>query len=227
MSELSVIHERLSEIEGISVLQLEPYAVVSPTSIEATAGVLRMGLASDCRILPLGTGSSFSDEYSLGTRNVIAVLMSGLTGIEQHSAFSVKVMAGTPVSALINKSSSERVTIGGLLSDGFSPESFQMRTSLSGMLRSIDVLCCDGVVRTFFAEAGVSANRSYPAFAVLGSAGRIGIILSAVFRTPVPIQLDGSIHESRQERSLGGHREMCLSRSEIAKLFDPVTLFQW
>ena len=101
---------------SFGLMQIKPYPVSSPTTIDALAAIIRMCSEANWRILPLGTGSSFPENFALKSDRTFAVASSRLREMSRLSNGRVYCQPGVSVNkVLLGDSSVQRKTIGGLI----------------------------------------------------------------------------------------------------------------
>lgn len=225
--ELALDHP-LYEIAGRNLVQLEPYPVVVPRSVDVIRRVVEYARQQRLKILPLGTGSAFSAGFSLARSDVIAVLMAEYSGWEETGLGTVRVRAGTRVRELFGElGAHSRRTLGGLLSDSIHEQSAHDREVMLPFLRSLELISGSGEQQTY--NFGTWGDHRDPGLAhlVCGGNGRMGIITAVEMRVVGTFPLVLGEQATGLKHSLTGQREACLSRAELISVFDRLATFQW
>lgn len=216
----------LREIAGKSLLQDSPYAVVAPDTVELAAQIVRA--ARDCQfnIMVLGSGSTFPPDFTILRENLLALMTIRLSGVNPVSPFAARVLAGTPLSAIVQDGSvNSRRTIGGVLCDPKSLASRPVR-ALWARIHAVEVMGKDGALRRFATSAAAGMDDPGTASLLLGSRGRLGLITAVELDTPLPIVPGESDGEKRVGFDLG-EGAAALAMKDVQPLLDPDGLFQW
>ena len=215
----------LRDIAGEHLIQEAPYPVVAPLSLEMLAQILQHARSESLRILPLGMGSSFDQDFKLSYANVIAVMSGGLSGIQRVSAAAFRIAGGTPLSRLLRSDIvHEHKTVGGLIA-GASGIHDPVEKALWSRLTAIEVMNSEGKLLRFAGACSSSAEDPGMAQLFFGSQGRLGMITAVELRGPLP--LDVEIFESRTGGATLSTFEPALKRTELMRLMDPDGLFAW
>ena len=64
----------LPDVAGDALLQEAPYPVIAPRSIEILTMIVQYARIEGLKVMVLGTGSSFADNFRLASANVIAAI---------------------------------------------------------------------------------------------------------------------------------------------------------
>ena len=219
------LSETLRGIAGDNLLQETPYPVIAPDREEMLPQILGAARSESFRILLLGTGSSFPGDFSLVRDNVIAITTSKLAGMKAISTGTSRVFAGTSVAQLIKNANSTRKTVGGLLAWSLNPTSDVALKALWPRLVSLRVLTGKGETKEFFFPSAVSSDDPGLGTLYLGSRGRMGMIVSIDFLSPLPVDVKdgGQLDKPKEFREV----QQVLRRDEAEALFDPEGLFKW
>ena len=215
----------LRDIAGETLIQDHPYPVVAPRSLETLALVVRYAKTEGLRVLPLGTGSSFDSDFKLLNSKIVAVLSAGLTGIQKLSPTGFRVLSGTPLSRLFRGDvSGERKTIGGLIA-GFANAQDEFIKALRPRVLVVEMMNGDGKLLRLKGPGAAGADDPGLAQAIFGSQGKMGMITAVELSGPFPLEvpMDGP----RQIGAVLSPNEAVVSRAEIARFFDPDSLFAW
>lgn len=225
MNSRAVLAAALNEIVGSGLLQTDPHLVIAPRNMDETQAVIRIAREFEHAILPLGTGSSFADDFSLMRSSVVAVLCAGLRGVECTSAFRVRVAAGTPTASLLaNDVVCPRSTLGGLICGA---RKFHDQPALAALWRrvlAVEFLNAAGELQT--ASCGGRADRKLPAHVFLGSRGRIGLLTAVHFAAPLPWEASTVETDAPPgiERAFG---TSALTMSDLQQLVDGNGTYHW
>ncbi|RPH95340.1 FAD-binding oxidoreductase [candidate division KSB1 bacterium] len=226
MSAQTELTSQLREIAEQSILQEEPYPVVAPASVEDATAMIRAARDHSFRVMVLGSGSSFPEDFSLHRSNVMAVLSVKLTGMEPLSPFTVRVYCGTPAAALFeNAENLPRRTLGGLLCSIYRSGEESVLSNLWPRIRQLQVITGLGELHHLAGPAGFQAYDCGAANVLLGSRGRLGMITAAELLCPFPIVERNQDGDSL--RAAYGSGETSISRTDLQPLFDSSGLFQW
>lgn len=226
MSTASALHEGLLEIAGNAVRQMEPWPVVAPRTTEMLQQIIEYARTNAMRVLVLGTGSSFESTFSLEREQVVAVMMYGFSTMETLSPFTARIGAGVSAEAIFPSNISvPRRTLGGLLADAVSPHSFAAREVILSRIRALEFVTSSGELLLL---RGIGdGNGSQPSLAplVLGSGGRLGVIVAAHLRLPVGSDLvDSTLPDVR---SASPNRDAAMLRADLSRIFDRDGVFSW
>jgi FAD/FMN-containing dehydrogenase len=220
---LAVLKEQI----GASVLQESPYPVIAPTTVEAAAACVRAARDHHFNVLVLGSGSSFPPDFHVLRENLLALMTIRLTGTQRVNAFSTRVLAGTPVAAVVHgPKDGARKTLGGLLADTRDRAVDPVIRALWARATAVEVISASGELRRHLTATAGSPDDPGAAELFLGSRGRMGMITALEVSGPLPLELPESDGERRQgfapERS-----EPPLTLKELQVELDPDGLFQW
>ncbi len=221
------VQERLGQLVDVAIIQDSPYLVTVPRSVEGLRSVLQFAHENDYKVMPLGSGSSFSEDFALARNNVIVVMMTALTGVKESNGFTIEIAAGTQIQKIAANYMGERVTLGGLLADGSSPDSHRLRRELLQRLRSVTLMHGDGRIESYVHGEGGAGQSGTRAALVLGCSGRGAVILSASFRASVEELAFLLENLTTESGAMTPARETCLSRGDVTSWLDPSGLFQW
>lgn len=223
------VSSRLREIPDAHFVEANDlvYPVVSPCTAEAAAQVLQIADDEGYRAMLMGTGSSFAEDFSPATDQVIAVFSAQLTGLHKVSAFSTLVRSGTRLEQVVSRTSGfDRKTVGGLLCD--EPRRNQALLLHALWSRIIRVHVFGGGSRLHVLSGPRGMTDSDPAMAsvFLASRGRLGMIAAVELSDPVPFEIGSSVEQPVPfgEADLG---ESALSVDAVRSVFDPDGLFRW
>jgi FAD/FMN-containing dehydrogenase len=217
--------ESLRDVAGEALIQETPYPVVAPRSVDALAALLKFARRENLHVLPLGSGSSFDSSFQLTRPNVMAVLTGGLCSIEKFSPWGFRVLSGTPVSRLFRGGIvHERKTLGGLIA-GSAGIHGEVERTLWSQLSRIEVMNGEGELLQLAGPNRASAGDPGLASVLFGSQGRIGMIISADVRGPLP--LDVALEEPRTVGAVLSPNAAVASRNELARILDPSSVFAW
>ncbi len=217
----------LHEIEGAAVLQEAPYPVVAPTTIEAAAACVRAARSQHFNVLVLGSGSSFPPDFHVLRENLLALMTIRLTGAQQVSAFTTRVLAGTSAAAVVRGAKEyPRKTVGGLLADSRDRAADPVIRELWTRATALEVISSAGELRRHLTVAVSSPDDPGTAELFLGSRGRLGMITALEVSGRLPLDLAENDGERRQG-FVGERSEPPLTLMDLQAGLDPDGVFQW
>lgn len=227
MTPASRVSTMIKEIIGEDLIQEVPYPIVAPGNLEVLPRIFSVARSEGFKVFCHGAGSSFPPDFSLLRDNVIAITTSRLSGVLQTSPFSFKVLAGTPVSKVIQPVHGyARRTIGSLIASAdFSVEDSILRILWPKVLR-LEIVTAQGEFRNFSALSNVCPENPNMASWFLGSTGRLGMITAVEMLAPIPIR-HNALDIDSIKRSNKSNLNFVLKREEIEVLLDPEGLFKW
>ncbi len=215
----------LRDIAGESLIQETPYPVVAPRSTETLALVLQYARVENLRVLPLGTGSSFDSDFELPNSKIIAVLSGGFSGIEKLTPTGFRILSGTPLTRLFRVGTvHEHKTLGGLIAGAAGVREDSEKAIWSHLLK-LEVMNGDGELLQFAGSNRAAAHDPGLASLLFGSQGRMGIIVSADLRGPLPLETPET--DTRPVGAVLSPNESVAKRMELARVLDPNGLFAW
>jgi FAD/FMN-containing dehydrogenase len=224
---VSELLEVLRPIGDVLILQEAPYPVIAPTTVEAVADCVRVAREQHVGVLTLGSGSSFPPDFHVLRENLLALMTIRLTGIQTVNPFTTRILAGTPVAAVVHGANEyARKTVGGLLADAHDRMADPAIRALWSRVNAVEVISPQGEIRRCLtAQAG---GRDDPGIAelLLGSRGRLGVITAVEIAGLVPLELTDGAAE-RHPRLTGERSEPPLTLREIQVHLDPDGVFQW
>jgi FAD/FMN-containing dehydrogenase len=216
----------LEEAVGKHLVQREPYPVVAPPNAQVVSRVIEAAQRSDHKILVIGTGTSFGDRFSLLRVNVIAVTMSGFTGITINDEFSSTAAAGTVVSEVVKQLDGyEGRTLGGLLARQIRSADRELQRYVWQRISLLEVVDGTGRQRVLPGPAKTNSLTSAGADFMIGSCGRYCVITGAQFSQPLPI--DVPAHDGMSILGAASAGRAPIAREEILPLLDPNAIFKW
>jgi FAD/FMN-containing dehydrogenase len=216
----------LREIADKALLQELPHPVVAPRTVEMARDVVLAAREHHFAVMVLGSGSSFPSDYALLRQRVVALLTVGMAGIERLSAFTVRVLAGTPVAMLVSGTAPVRRTLGGFLCDGQKNSGDPALRRLWPRVRAIEVVTARGDVQRLEGCSTASGTDPCTASLFLGSRGHLGMLAAVELMTPLPVLVSGD--EPERRTGFGSEwDEPVLLAKDLQGQFDPDGLFQW
>lgn len=228
MNGTNVLLSRLRDLGDGVLLQEQPYPVAAPQSIEQAMDCVAAARAEACVVMPLGSGSSFPKDFRLLRERLLAVMTVRLQGVRQTSPFALYVLSGTSVAAVVgNHTRVSRKTLGGLIAGARAGTDDFMLRLVWRRTRAVDVITGDGRLLTFAgpARCGVSDNL---ASWLIGSRGKLGLIVSVDLAPPLPLHVSESSEESIPGSLVGSvDGDSVLGSGDLRSRMDPHGLFQW
>lgn len=216
----------LRDVAGDTLLQESPYPVVAPRTVEMLALVVQYARIEGKKVMVLGTGSSFAEDFDPVSSEVIAIMTYRLSGVQKLSPFVTRILSGTPVSRVFSgQSLPERKTIGGLIASNL-PSSDQAIGALYSRLLTIEMVNADADVIRLAGPNTVHAADPGLANALFGSQGRLGIIAAVEVCRPDMLELSSGNGVTPLGPAIASH-ESAIRRSDITRTFDPDGLFAW
>lgn len=225
MSDPERLIAALVEIVGTGLRQEQPYPVVVPQTAHEAVQCIRAARDHGYTVLPLGTGSSFSSDFSLRRDNVMAITTARLNGLEQVSPFATRVSSGTPISAILRGMEHSRKTVGGFICDAYRSANASGLHLLWSNVRLVESISGFGEYLSVKGPAAIGAAEPAVANIFIGSRGRIGFITAVEVSGLIPIQIDAAI--ASHSEAITSSSDCSISRVEIAHFADPAGLFQW
>jgi FAD/FMN-containing dehydrogenase len=220
----------IEEICGLareSVLQREPYPVVAPNSPAGVADTVKVAVKHGYTIMPIGSGSSFAADFAVVRPETVAIMSVRLTGVEAISGLAMRVMAGTPLSAIFRGAAlPQRRTVGGFVcgSRGLAEDAY-LRW-LWPRVRCIEMVTAAGEAVRLCAETLVDALHPPLASVMIGSRGRLGIVTMVEMFPPLPIPI--RTEHSEQQEDIGESRGLSiLEFNDLRSAFDKQGAFHW
>jgi len=227
MSALDDMTTSLRESVGTALIQERPFPVVAPTTMEDAAATVRAASEHGFRVLTLGSGSSFSADFAVRHADTVAVMMAKLVGVSALSPFSMRVLSGTPVRAVLRGApDNARKTIGGWIAGGRGGLQDAAFRALWRQVRFAEVLDSRGEMRRFASSTQTGSGDTWPAEVLIGSRGRSGAIIALELAPPVPVSAPDTDDEPRAARS-DGYGEAVILRRELELVMDGDGVFQW
>lgn len=219
---------------GDRLLQERPRIVIAPSNSDDVKAALEIARREHLKILPLGTGSSFPDNYTGLRDNIMAVLMGALEGSCGGDAFSSWYWAGTKLHRLaaeypgLFEGEKQRATLGGFIADQPLFSLALPLRALRRLLLSIEVLTAGGDIEVFAGESTGTVQNLPSSHLLFGSRGNLGILLRVHLRRVMPSLGDGSrVSEKLNTSFVSYSTQPVLPRSQLRELLDPGGLFAW
>lgn len=225
MSDRERLIAALVEIVGTGLRQEHPYPVVVPQSADEAVQCIRAARDYGYTVLPLGTGSSFSSDFSLRRDNVMAITTARLNGLEQISPFATRVSAGTAISAILRGMEHSRKTVGGFICDANKTANSNGLSFLWSNVRLVESISGSGDYLSVKGPAAIGAAEPAVANLFIGSRGRIGFITAVEVSGLIPMRADAAI--ASHSETITSSSDCSISRAEVAHYADPAGLFQW
>lgn len=217
--------QALRETVGAVLVQESPYAVVAPRTVESAVLGMRVARNHRFRVMVLGTGSSFPPQFTILRDDVMAILSAGLAGAVALSPFAVRILAGTPVSALFSASVSPgRKTVGGLIAAADCTFGDVLLRALWKRVLALEVIAPTGECRRLAGPVSASSADPATANAFIGSRGRLGMIAAVELSPPIPL---GAIEVESEPRGRAFGEDAAFSRRDLQQVLDPDAVFQW
>jgi len=228
MSGTNTLLTRLRDLGDGVLLQEQPYPVVAPYSLEQAIACISAAREEACVVMPLGSGSSFPKDFRLLRERLLAVMTIRLQGSCSISPFAIQVLSGTPVSTVVNNHAQEgRRTLGGLIAGARTGMNDSLLRSVWMRTRAMNVIAGEGRILTFSGPARCGSHDDAAGWLV-GSRGRLGLIVSVELAPPLPVYANELIEEELRGSLTGScEGDFVLSSGEIRSCLDSPGLFQW
>jgi FAD/FMN-containing dehydrogenase len=227
MSRHDAILEEICASSRESVLQKEPYPVVAPGSVAGVTDAVRIAVKHGYTIMPIGSGSSFAADFAVGRPETMAIMSVRLFGVEAISGFALRVLAGTPLSAVFRGAAlPQRRTVGGFVcgSRGLAEDAY-LRW-LWPCVRCVEMVTAVGETVRFCAETVADATHPPLASMLIGSRGRLGIVTAIEMFPPLPIVI--RTERLEQQEDIGESRGLSvLEFNDLRSAFDKQGAFHW
>lgn len=216
--------ERFQDAE-FGFMQERPYPVASPVTVEAMSAIVHECAEENWRVLPLGSGSSFSPNFSLKTDRTFAITTSRMREVSRLSNGRMYCQPGTLVQKLLlSDQPIQRKTIGGLIC-GMGDHA--TRNSARSFWQTVHCLeLIDSKGRTVVMQGPASAQYALGASSalLLESRGKAGIIVGIEFCADVlPIDLGRKTLCSSAVENIASP----IGRQVSFRSADSLSLFDW
>ena len=216
----------LPDVAGDSLVQEFPYPVVAPRSIETLTLVVQYARIEGLKVMVLGTGCSFADNFRLATSKVIAIMTYRLTGMQQVSPLVTRILCGTPLARLFTGDAmTERRTLGGLIA-GCQPGREAAAGVVASHLLAVDMINAEAKAVRLAASNTTHVGDPGLANSLFGSQGRAGIITAVEVSRSLPWNLQTESGMNGFMPSLASH-DAAIKRTDVIRLLDPDGLFAW
>jgi FAD/FMN-containing dehydrogenase len=216
----------LQDVAGDSLIQESPYPVIAPRTTESLSLIVQYARIEDRKLLVLGPGSSFAEDFNLSSKQVIAVMMYRLSGVEQTSSFAMRILSGTPVDRVCyGMKSAARRTIGGAIGDSV-PGQNDVAGAIYGRLLTVEVIDANGKLLRLSGPGHVHRGDPGLAHSMFGSRGRLGIITAVEVAGSLPLVLADLNPDNPRVPSIAAH-ESPVRRPDISRVLDSDGLFAW
>jgi FAD/FMN-containing dehydrogenase len=227
MSRHDAIIEEIGACSRESVLQKEPYPVVAPASAAGVTDAVTVAIKHGYTIMPIGSGSSFAADFAVTRPETVAIMSVRLFGVEAISGFAMRVLAGTPLSAIFHGAAlPQRRTVGGFVcgSRGLAEDAY-LRW-LWPRVRCIEMVTAAGETVRLCAETVADATHPPLASMLIGSRGRFGVVTAVEMFPPLPIAI--RTEHLEQQEDIGESRGLSiLEFNDLRSAFDKKGAFHW
>ncbi|MCB9357112.1 MAG: FAD-binding oxidoreductase [Calditrichaeota bacterium] len=205
--------------------QTTPFPVAVPDDPNAMAEIVRLCAETGYRVLPMGSGSSFPDNFSLKSDRTFAIAASRLRGTGRTESGYAYCGAGAPIDVILGDAAeTERKTAGGLLCGKSNAHSRRAALELWQRIRRIDVISSRGELMSFSGPASPAFHLNLSGSILIESRGKLGIVIGVEFDAArFPLVLDTRTLCS----SAGSRIEPVISRGPAVRTLDSVSLFDW
>jgi FAD/FMN-containing dehydrogenase len=178
------------------------------------------------KVMVLGTGSSFADNFRLASANVIAIMTYRLSGLQQISPFVTRILSGTLLARLFTGDIlTERKTLGGLIA-GCQPGRDAAAGVVVSRLLAVEMINAEAKVVRLAASNTAHSGDPGLANALFGSQGRAGIITAVEVTRSLPWNLQADSGADGFVPSVASH-DAAVKRTDVIRLLDPDGLFAW
>ena len=216
----------LPDVAGDALLQEAPYPVIAPRSVETLTMIVQYARLEGLKVMVLGTGSSFADNFRLSSANVIAIMTYRLNGLQHVSPFVTRILSGTPLARLFTGDiMTERKTLGGLIA-GCQPGRDAAAGVVASRLLAVEMINAEAQSVRLAASNTAHSGDPGLANALFGSQGRAGIITAVEVSRSLPWNLQTESATDGLVPSPASH-DAVIKRTDVIRFMDPDGLFAW
>ena len=216
----------LQDVAGDSLLQETPYPVVAPRTIETLMLVVQYARIEGLKVVVLGAGSSFADNFRLPHHRVLAVMTYRLGGIQQLSPYTIRILSGTSITRLFGSNAiTPHRTIGGLIAGGRLDRDSVASLILSHLL-TLEIINPEAKIVRLAGPGAASSDDPGLARAVFGSKGHFGVITAIEVARSLPREIKSEPGPEVFTPAASTY-ESPIKPTDICRLFDPDGLFAW
>lgn len=224
MTQIVNWEERLSSSD-YGLMQLAPYPVASPVNVDALVGIVQQCAELNWRVLPIGQGSSFPQNFSLRSERTFAISTSKLREICRLTNGRTYCQPGTPVQrVLISDHPLHRKTIGGFLCGGGDSSARNAVRSFWHTIQCLEVIDAKGRTMALPGPASPQFQLGPSSSILIESRGKAGIIVGIEFcADELPIDTTTKKLVSTATDTLTSP----LSRQASVRSADALSLYDW
>lgn len=224
---MNAVLPALEEAAAQHLVQREPYPIVAAPNSQVIARTIDAARKTDQKIMIIGTGSSFGDQFSLLRDDIIAITTSGFLGVKVHSEYSAFAAAGTPVAEIINSANGySGRTLGGLLARQANGIDRDIQRSVWQRVSLIEIIDGNGKQRVLAGPAKSNTRSSVGADFLLGSRGKLCVITGVQFAQSFPFNLSLSDDGSTMLKLSSAGRSP-ITHEDLSATLDPFSVFKW
>lgn len=207
------------------LMQERPYPVVSPSTVEALAEIVQECSERNWRVLPLGHGSSFPENFSLKTERTFAIATSKLRELSRLSNGRMFCHPGASVQkVLLTEAPIQRKTIGGLICGSGDLVTREAARNFWHRVYCVELIDSKGRTVVQAGPASPQYFLSASASLLLESRGKAGILVGIEFcGDELPLDLGRRSLLASGTESLSSP----ISRQVSYRGADALSLFDW
>jgi FAD/FMN-containing dehydrogenase len=207
------------------LMQLTPYPVASPSTVDALAQIVVLCAEANWRVLPLGTGSSFPENFALKSERTFAIATSKLRDVARLTNGRIYCQPGVPANKVVlGDDALQRRTIGGLICGAGDMSTRNAARSFWQTVHCVELIDAKG--RTVVVHGPASAQFSLSARSSMlpESRGKAGFIVGIEFcADELPLELGTKTLGGTPAENLGSP----VSRQLSYRGADALSLFDW
>jgi FAD/FMN-containing dehydrogenase len=218
--------EKLSETD-YGLMQTNPYPVASPSTVDALSDIVRLCVESNWRVLPLGSGSSFPENFALKSDRTFAIATTKLREVSRLSNGRVYCQPGVLANKIIlSDDMLQRKTLGGLICGSGDLKTRNAAKSFWQAVQCVELIDAKGRTVVVAGPASAQYPLSARAAMLLESRGKAGFVVGIEFcADELPVDLDSK----QLSATVVGTENVSspVSRQLSYRGADALSLFDW